>query len=45
MPSSALLVGGKWIQNIGFDSSNVPIIDYSFQGGKWGYIRSPLTGL
>ncbi|MBD2166740.1 WG repeat-containing protein [Calothrix membranacea FACHB-236] len=35
-------VAGTWIKNIGFDSSNIPIIDYTFQGGKWGYIRSPL---
>ncbi len=35
-------VAGKWLQNIGFDSANIPIIDYTFHGGKWGYIRSPL---
>lgn len=36
-------VAGTWIKNIGFDSSNITVIDYTFDGGKWGYIRSPLN--
>ncbi|AFY33466.1 WG repeat-containing protein [Calothrix sp. PCC 7507] len=35
-------VAGKWLQNVGYDSSANAIIDYYFEGGKWGYIRSPL---
>jgi hypothetical protein len=34
-------VAGKWLKNVGYDSSANPIIDYYFEGGKWGYIRSP----
>ncbi|WP_017656110.1 WG repeat-containing protein [Fortiea contorta] len=35
-------IAGKWLQNVSYDSSANPIIDYYFDGGKWGYIRSPL---
>lgn len=33
-------VAGKWIKIVGYDSSANPIVDYTFEGGKWGYIRS-----
>lgn len=38
-------VAGYWKKLVGYDSSAIPIIEYFFEDGKWGYIRSPLSNL
>jgi hypothetical protein len=34
-------IGGQWNTTVGYDSSATPVIESSFSGGKWGYVRHP----